>query len=76
MTEAIGWVATALFGLSYFAKTRPALLRLQIIASLCWIAYGVAIRSAPVIVANIIVASAATYAAVKSRTAESGRSDT
>ena len=57
----IGWVATAAFGFSYFAKT-PKLLRIvQACAALLWIAYGFIIHAMPVVVANAIVAGAAVY---------------
>ncbi len=57
----IGWIATAAFGVSYFAKT-PKMLRLvQACAALLWIAYGFIIHALPVVVANAIVAGAAVY---------------
>jgi inner membrane protein len=66
MLSWIGWVATACFGLSYFCK-KPATLRLvQAGAALLWIVYGVLIHALPVVVANIIVAAAALYSALRS----------
>jgi len=59
--DAIGWVATALFGASYFCKGPAALRRTQALAALVWIAYGVALKAAPVIVANLVVASLALW---------------
>jgi uncharacterized protein with PQ loop repeat len=38
---------------------------IQALAALLWIAYGVAIHSRPVIVANVIVASAAVYSSFR-----------
>lgn len=59
MTDALGWVATALFGVSYLTK-QPSHLRLvQAAAASLWIVYGVLIGAAPVIVANVIVAGLA-----------------
>jgi len=57
----IGWIATAAFGVSYFAKTPKALRIVQACAALLWIAYGFIIHAMPVVVANAIVAGAAVY---------------
>ena len=57
--DAIGWVATAIFAASYFCKEPATLRRTQALAALVWIAYGVALQSAPVIVANVVVGLAA-----------------
>lgn len=57
----IGWVATAAFGVSYFAKTPKMLRIVQACAALLWIAYGLIIHAMPVVVANAIVAGAAVY---------------
>lgn len=66
MLNSLGWLATAMFVGSYFCK-RPAVLRtLQALAALVWIAYGVLIGAAPVIVANIAVAGVAGYSAWRS----------
>ncbi len=55
----IGWLATAVFLVSYFTKTSKGLRRVQGIAAGVWTLYGVMIHSLPVIVANILVASVA-----------------
>ena len=55
----IGWLATAVFLVSYFAKTPVGLRRVQGGAAGLWALYGVMIHSLPVIVANILVASVA-----------------
>jgi len=61
--DLIGWAATALFAVSYFCR-EPRTLRLtQAAAALLWLAYGVALHAAPVIVANVIVASLALWSA-------------
>lgn len=61
----IGWVATVVFATSYLFR-EPAKLRwIQAIAALLWLAYGLAIHALPVIVANAIVASAATYSSFR-----------
>jgi len=54
--DAIGWLATAAFAMSYACK-RPERLRLvQAAAAGIWILYGLLIRAVPVIAANAIVA--------------------
>ena len=59
MFEWVGWVATAVFALSYFCKQPAALRRTQALAALLWIGYGIGIKASPVIVANIVVAAMA-----------------
>lgn len=55
----IGWVATAIFASSYLFK-EPRLLRgIQAGAALLWVAYGLIIHAAPVVVANVAVAGMA-----------------
>jgi len=62
----IGWVATAVFAISYFFR-RPATLRkIQAFAACLWIMYGIAIGALPVIVANVIVAGSALYSSFRS----------
>jgi len=65
MIDLVGWVATGLFVVSYFAKNRRNLLLLQIAAALLWIGYGVMLRAAPVIAANALVAAAAAFTATR-----------
>ncbi|HKC41183.1 MAG TPA: hypothetical protein VKC15_16700 [Gemmatimonadales bacterium] len=55
----IGWVATAVFLVSYFTKTPVGLRRVQGVAAGLWALYGVMIHSLPVLVANILVAGVA-----------------
>jgi hypothetical protein len=57
----IGWTATAVFSSSYFFKGAATLRKIQAAAATLWVLYGVAIHSAPVIVANLIVGIAAIY---------------
>jgi hypothetical protein len=66
----IGWIATAAFGVSYFAKTPKALRLVQACAALLWIAYGFIIHAMPVVVANAIVAGAAVWSSFASTKAE------
>jgi hypothetical protein len=60
-TSALGWTATAVFVGSYFFS-RPSLLRAtQRAGAVLWITYGVLIGASPVIVANMLVFSAAAW---------------
>lgn len=61
MPEAVGWIATAVFAASYFCKEAVTLRRLQAAAATLWIAYGIQRGAAPVVVANVIVASLALW---------------
>ena len=65
MTQALGWVATAIFVGSYFAP--PAALRgLQMMGAVLWVVYGVLIGAMPVIAANLLVFSAAAWTLIRS----------
>jgi len=59
--DSIGWVATAIFAASYFCKQPGTLRRVQAMAAVMWIGYGVMIHAMPVIVANLVVAGVALY---------------
>ena len=61
----IGWLATAVFLVSYFTKTPAALRRVQGVAAGLWTLYGVMIHSLPVIVANILVAGVAVVSSLR-----------
>jgi hypothetical protein len=61
----IGWVATAMFAVSYFCKRPEALRRVQAVAALLWIGYGLLIHAAPVVVANLVVAAVAVYSSLR-----------
>jgi hypothetical protein len=63
--SALGWAATAFFASSYFFKKAAALRTIQASAALLWIIYGFAIHSAPVVVANLMVALAAVYTSLQ-----------
>lgn len=76
MTDAIGWVATALFVASYFAAHRRHLLALQFVAALLWLGYGLLLRAPPVVVANLLVAGAAAYNAIRPHPQASTRTST
>ena len=59
--EVIGWIATAVFASSYFWKQPQNLRRVQALAALLWVVYGVIIHALPVVVANLIVAGVACW---------------
>ena len=65
--DLIGWIATAVFMVSYFVKGPVQLRRVQGVAAGLWAFYGVLIDSLPVIVANILVASVAIASSIKFR---------
>jgi hypothetical protein len=65
MLDALGWTATAIFSTSYFCRQPAMLRRIQAGAACLWIAYGVALHSFPVVVANVIVAAAALYSSLR-----------
>ena len=72
MTETIGWAATAVFTASYFFHRPSALRRIQAAAACLWIAYGLAVKSKPVIAANLLVAAAAVASNRRGRTPTHG----
>ena len=64
--ECLGWTATAVFVGSYFFA-RPSWLRaVQMFGALLWVTYGLLIDASPVIVANVLVFSAAAWTSLRS----------
>jgi hypothetical protein len=67
--ELLGWTATCVFVGSYFF-TRPSVLRsVQMFGALLWVTYGVLINASPVIVANVLVFSAAAWTTLRQSSA-------
>ncbi|MHB8475868.1 MAG: hypothetical protein ACYDBZ_06235 [Steroidobacteraceae bacterium] len=65
----LGWAATAVFFGSYFFS-RPSLLRgVQMVGASLWVTYGVLINAWPVIVANVLVLSAAAWTTFRRKSA-------
>lgn len=64
----IGWLATAVFLVSYYTRQPASLRRVQGVAAGLWALYGVLINSLPVIVANILVASVAVVSSFRRST--------
>ncbi|MBK8006671.1 MAG: YgjV family protein [Gemmatimonadetes bacterium] len=63
--QLIGWAATALTIGSYFCRDAAVLRRVQAVAALVWIAYGLAIAAPPIIAANVLVAGVAAWSSVR-----------
>ena len=63
----IGWIATAVFAVSYFCRRPAAMRRIQALAAILWIGYGIAIKAPPVIVANLVVAILAIFSSFQRR---------
>jgi len=63
--DGLGWLATAVFVASYFCSRASALRGMQMVGALLWLTYGVYISASPVIVANILVFSAAAWTAFR-----------
>jgi hypothetical protein len=64
MLSWLGWVATAVFAVSYLCRDAAMLRRVQAAAAVLWVGYGVALEAPPVIVANLIVAAMALYSSL------------
>jgi hypothetical protein len=62
----LGWLATGTFAASYFLRRPAATRAMQMLGASLWIIYGCLIASAPVVVANALVLTAAAWAAVRS----------
>jgi hypothetical protein len=61
VTEYLGWIATAVFALSYFSR-RPRTLRyIQMAGAFMWVVYGFLIGAVPVVAANLLVVAAAAW---------------
>ena len=74
MVNSIGWIATALFATSYFCKTSKGMRRVQALAAVLWVGYGVWMNALPIIVANLIVATLALYSDWKAMRPSDGES--
>jgi hypothetical protein len=59
--EYLGWTATAVFVSSYFSARTETLKRVQMLGALLWMAYGLVLGAAPVVVANLLVFGAAAW---------------
>jgi cytochrome c oxidase subunit IV len=59
--EYLGWSATAVFVGSYFCLRSSVLRGMQMLGALLWLIYGILIGASPVVVANVLVFSAAAW---------------
>jgi hypothetical protein len=66
MMNWIGWLATAVFMSSYFAKQPTTLRRIQGVAASLWALYGILLHAPPIIVANVLVAGVAVATSFRS----------
>lgn len=57
----VGWLATAVFTASYFARREGVLRLRQVAGATLWLVYGVATDAPPVIVGNLLVLAAASW---------------
>ena len=81
LTDWVGWLATAVFVLSYRFRDQRTLRWIQAFAAVLWVGYGLARHAMPVVVANLLVAGMALYSSrpIKpdlSRVNDAGRSRT
>ena len=65
--ELIGWMATGVFAGSYLCREPRSLRRLQALGAVLWIGYGVALKSFPIIISNVIVATLAGLSASRAQ---------
>jgi hypothetical protein len=61
--DSVGWLATAVFAVSYLSRDAARIRKVKAAAASLWIGYGLLIRSLPVVVANLIVVAFALYTA-------------
>jgi len=73
MSDWLGWTATAVFTSSYFFTRPGTLRRVQMVAAIMWVTYGVLVDARPVIVANFLVLGAAAIATWKESVAQPQR---
>lgn len=65
--DLLGWLATAVFVLSYFCAGRRRQTVVQMLGASLWVAYGGVIGASPVVVANVAVFGAAAWALARQR---------
>ena len=67
--EILGWCATAVFVASYFFSKPSRLRAVQMFGAALWVTYGLLISASPVVVANVLVFSAAAWTIFREATA-------
>jgi hypothetical protein len=68
MAEWLGWAATVVFAGSYFCKAAVRVRRVQMVGAAMWVGYGVLMKMAPVVAANLLVLGAAAWSGRRGRT--------
>jgi hypothetical protein len=63
MITSLGWIATVVVVASYFCSRQQMLRRMQMVGAVVWTIYGLSIGASPVVVANVLVFSAAAWTA-------------
>jgi hypothetical protein len=61
LADGVGWLATAVFVVSYRFRDQRTLRWVQALAAVLWVAYGLARQAMPVVIANLLVAGMAVY---------------
>lgn len=69
LIEILGWLATAVFVGSYFFTRAEVLVRVQMAGAILWVGYGLLLGATPVVVANVLVLSAAAWKGLRARRA-------
>ncbi|HEV8456203.1 MAG TPA: YgjV family protein [Gemmatimonadales bacterium] len=59
LTDGVGWLATAVFVVSYRFRDQRTLRWVQALAAVLWVVYGLARHAMPVVIANLLVAGMA-----------------
>jgi hypothetical protein len=70
LVDGVGWAATSVFVASYLFADAKAIKRAQMAGALMWLLYGVLTRSTPVVVANVLVFTAAAWSAARTEPAD------
>jgi hypothetical protein len=73
MVDYLGWAATMVFVGSYFCARPDAMRRFQMIGAVMWMAYGVLMHAAPVVVANLLVLCAAAWTTTRASSDDPSR---
>jgi hypothetical protein len=63
--EGLGWAATCVFVASYFFAKPSRLRGFQMLGALLWMTYGALIGARPVIIANLLVFTAAAWTSLR-----------
>lgn len=70
LIDAVGWLATLVVFSSFFFRNPTTLRLVQLCGAVLWTLYGIVIGSLPVIVANVLICTAAIWTARRARTGD------